>query len=371
MEVHADWLGSAPLTTNPGSLCRRPRAPSRLRRASRYRALSYAPYGALYADSAPGAASQWFTGVDSDTSTVLSDFPFREYSSIQGRWLSPDPAGLAAVNPANPQTWNAYAYVANQPLGYTDPLGLGTINVFTGCTGGNDGPYGAWVNCTDPGSIYLNDPGALSDLICGSGEPYQQLDPSCRQFASHSSGETGGSAAGGGTGASGAANTSGKPAPVGAGCPAGAGLGLQLGASAEAGIGLAGAGAQTTAFVGAFDSPAGASVGALQSGGATAYAGGAAAGAPSQAGLPRSIVLGAFAGASVIGGEVTNAGSPSALAGPFDTWSFNIGFGPQLTVQFARSATGTWTLSVSAGPGVGLDLSRYQTDTVVRAGGGC
>ncbi|MGH9506607.1 MAG: RHS repeat-associated core domain-containing protein, partial [Terriglobales bacterium] len=51
-------------------------------------------------------------------------FPFREYSSIQGRWLSPDPAGLAAVNPANPQTWNAYAYVANQPLEYTDPTGL-------------------------------------------------------------------------------------------------------------------------------------------------------------------------------------------------------------------------------------------------------
>ncbi|MGH9528072.1 MAG: hypothetical protein ACRD2F_15445, partial [Terriglobales bacterium] len=47
--------------------------------------------GALRADSAAGAASQWFTGVDSDTSTVLSDFPFREYSPIQGRWLSPDP----------------------------------------------------------------------------------------------------------------------------------------------------------------------------------------------------------------------------------------------------------------------------------------
>ncbi|MGH7775708.1 MAG: RHS repeat-associated core domain-containing protein [Candidatus Dormibacterales bacterium] len=80
--------------------------------------------GALRADSAPGGASQWFTGVDSDVRTDLSDFPFREYSSIQGRWLSPDPAGLAAVNPANPQTWNAYAYVGNQPLSATDPTGL-------------------------------------------------------------------------------------------------------------------------------------------------------------------------------------------------------------------------------------------------------
>ncbi|MGH9534865.1 MAG: hypothetical protein ACRD2E_08405 [Terriglobales bacterium] len=31
---------------------------------------------------------------------------------------------MAAVNPANPQTWDAYAYVANQPLEATDPLGL-------------------------------------------------------------------------------------------------------------------------------------------------------------------------------------------------------------------------------------------------------
>ena len=68
----------------------------------------------------------------------------------QGRWLSPDPSGLAAVNPANPQSWNAYAYVANQPLTATDPLGLMTISIgfgggpcdmFAGpCGGGFGGP---------------------------------------------------------------------------------------------------------------------------------------------------------------------------------------------------------------------------------------
>lgn len=47
---------------------------------------------------------------------------FRAHS--QGRWISPDPAGLGAVNPGSPQTWNRYAYVGNNPLALIDPLGL-------------------------------------------------------------------------------------------------------------------------------------------------------------------------------------------------------------------------------------------------------
>jgi hypothetical protein len=31
--------------------------------------------------------------------TAYYDFLFREYSQVEGRWLSPDPAGLAVVNP--------------------------------------------------------------------------------------------------------------------------------------------------------------------------------------------------------------------------------------------------------------------------------
>jgi len=37
---------------------------------------------------------------------------------------SPDPAGLAAVDPSNPQSWNRYAYVMNDPLDWVDPSGL-------------------------------------------------------------------------------------------------------------------------------------------------------------------------------------------------------------------------------------------------------
>ena len=35
-----------------------------------------------------------------------------------------DPAGKAAANPANPESWNLYAYVMNQPLRLVDPSGL-------------------------------------------------------------------------------------------------------------------------------------------------------------------------------------------------------------------------------------------------------
>lgn len=87
--------------------------------------LAYAPFGETYAEA--GTPDRSFTGENQDTTpgstTGLYDFMFREYAQY-GRWISPDPAGLAAVDPSNPQIWNRYAYVANNPLSSVDPLGL-------------------------------------------------------------------------------------------------------------------------------------------------------------------------------------------------------------------------------------------------------
>ncbi len=70
------------------------------------------------------STSHKFTGDERDTETNLDHTWFRQYTSAQGRWMTPDPAGLAAVDPTNPQSWNRYAYVLNDPLNFIDPLGL-------------------------------------------------------------------------------------------------------------------------------------------------------------------------------------------------------------------------------------------------------
>jgi RHS repeat-associated protein len=48
---------------------------------------------------------------------------FREYSNLAGRWMSPDPYD-GSYRAGNPQSFNRYTYVLNNPLSKVDPLGL-------------------------------------------------------------------------------------------------------------------------------------------------------------------------------------------------------------------------------------------------------
>lgn len=65
---------------------------------------------------------QKFTSHERDEETGLDFAQARYFSSIQGRFTSLDPLGKSEKLD-NPQTWNRYAYVLNNPLRYSDPDG--------------------------------------------------------------------------------------------------------------------------------------------------------------------------------------------------------------------------------------------------------
>ncbi len=70
----------------------------------------------------PGQLRHKFTGKERDTESGMDYFLARYYSGPMGRFLSVDP-GNAGAGLADPQTWNAYAYVRNNPTGNVGPDG--------------------------------------------------------------------------------------------------------------------------------------------------------------------------------------------------------------------------------------------------------
>ena len=107
--MHKDWLGSSRISSvivNPAVISDQ----------------AYAPYSEVYNKVNTGAAvpGQMFTGDTQDIVSGMFDTPNRELNSSQGRWLSPDPAGVG---------WNRYAYTTN-PTGNADPSGQGPYPIY-------------------------------------------------------------------------------------------------------------------------------------------------------------------------------------------------------------------------------------------------
>ena len=65
-----------------------------------------------------------FTGYERDDETGLDFAQARMYAKGLGRFSGCDPIYTSKDHPSNPQKWNAYIYVINNPLGSTDPTGL-------------------------------------------------------------------------------------------------------------------------------------------------------------------------------------------------------------------------------------------------------
>jgi RHS repeat-associated protein len=84
------------------------------------------PYGELWTGAALPSFGmhQTFAQLpDYDAETDQYNTLARHYSP-RGRWMSPDPGGVNVVKLDDPQTWNMYAYVRNNPTTFFDPTGL-------------------------------------------------------------------------------------------------------------------------------------------------------------------------------------------------------------------------------------------------------
>ena len=74
--------------------------------------------------SASDGVRQQFTNKERDVETGLDYFGARYYGSPQGRFASADPLYLEMGRLTDPQQLNLYSYTRNNPLKFTDPLGL-------------------------------------------------------------------------------------------------------------------------------------------------------------------------------------------------------------------------------------------------------
>ena len=116
---HQDWLGTERLrTTYNGAV---------------EATITSLPFGDSQAtDPAAGSDPYFFASLDYDAETQTDHTQFRQYSSAQGRWMSPDPYS-GSYEPSNPQSFNRYAYVLDNPAGFVDPQGLDEYFIQDGC----------------------------------------------------------------------------------------------------------------------------------------------------------------------------------------------------------------------------------------------
>jgi RHS repeat-associated protein len=112
---HSDWLGTERVrTTNTGAVCE---------------SIASLPFGD--GQTTTGACYQssplHFTGKERDSESGLDNFGARYDSSSMGRFMNPDQLG-PGQHPENPQSWNLYSYVQNNPLNLVDPTGQYTCD---------------------------------------------------------------------------------------------------------------------------------------------------------------------------------------------------------------------------------------------------
>ncbi len=83
----------------------------------------YYPFGALASENASTLSNPRFPGQYHDRSTDLYYNMFRQYQPTLGRYITPDPIGIAGG-------LNLYGYAGQNPINYIDPMGLYSLGEF-------------------------------------------------------------------------------------------------------------------------------------------------------------------------------------------------------------------------------------------------
>jgi RHS repeat-associated protein len=81
---------------------------------------TYLPYGGTFTGTGTTENTHQYTAKELEAATGLYYYGARYHNPSIGRFMSPDPAG---ADPTDPQSWNRYAYVLNNPIKYIDPDG--------------------------------------------------------------------------------------------------------------------------------------------------------------------------------------------------------------------------------------------------------
>ena len=126
-----------------------------------YRA-EFDPYGNLQLEwsATPNQNTKKFTGYERDAATRLDYAQARYYSAGLGRFMSPDPKGLASANTKSPMSLNRYGYTGGDPVNHVDPAGRDwlisvDLRFFLGGLGSACNIYGN--GFLDTGRIYCGD----------------------------------------------------------------------------------------------------------------------------------------------------------------------------------------------------------------------
>jgi RHS repeat-associated protein len=97
----------------------------------------YYPFGGERVVTGSIANDFKFSGKERDGESGLDEFGARNYASNLGRFIRPDDV-LADQDPSEPQSWNLFEYVRNNPILNVDPSGNACVSTDGGKTWSND-----------------------------------------------------------------------------------------------------------------------------------------------------------------------------------------------------------------------------------------